>query len=102
LWDALVATAQHSLDTDHPPATHGARPRLLITLDHDTLKAGLLKAGVLGHGVATTADGQPLTPATVRRLACDADLVPVVLGSHSEVLDVGRTRRLVTPPCGPP
>jgi hypothetical protein len=97
LWDALVATAQHSLDTDHPPATHGARPRLLITLDHDTLKAGLVDAGLIKADGATTADGQPLTPATVRRLACDADLVPVVLGTHSEVLDVGRTRRLVTP-----
>lgn len=32
----------------------------------------------------------------VRRLACDADLIPAVLGTHSEVLDVGRTRRLVT------
>jgi HNH endonuclease len=32
----------------------------------------------------------------VRRLACDADVFPVVLGSRSEVLDVGRTSRLVT------
>jgi hypothetical protein len=59
LWDALVATAQHALDTDLPPQTHGARPRLLVTLDHDTLLA--------------------------------------VLGGHGEVLDVGRTQRLVTP-----
>jgi hypothetical protein len=30
-------------------------------------------------------------------MACDAELAPVVLGSHSEVLDVGRVHRLVTP-----
>jgi hypothetical protein len=91
LWDALVATAQHGLDTDLPPQTHGARPRLLVTVDHDTLNGALQT-----HGYATTADGLDLPAAVVRRLACDADLIPAVLGSHGEVLDVGRTRRLVT------
>jgi hypothetical protein len=33
----------------------------------------------------------------VRRLACDADLIPVALGTRGEVLDVGRTHRLITP-----
>ncbi len=31
------------------------------------------------------------------RIACDAGIIPAVLGSRSEVLDLGRTRRLVTP-----
>jgi hypothetical protein len=34
--------------------------------------------------------------AAVRRLACDADILPVVLGTNSQILDVGRTHRLVT------
>jgi hypothetical protein len=92
LWDALVATAQHALDTDLPPQTHGARPRLLVTLDHDTLLAGLG-----ARGAATTVDGLDLPAGVIRRLACDADLIPAVLGGHGEVLDVGRTQRLVTP-----
>lgn len=33
----------------------------------------------------------------LRRLCCDADLEPVVLGGRSEVLDIGRAQRLVTP-----
>jgi hypothetical protein len=33
----------------------------------------------------------------VRQLACDANLIPVVLGGTGEVLDVGRSRRLATP-----
>jgi hypothetical protein len=92
LWDALVATARHALDTDLPPASHGARPRLIITVDHDSLTAALD-----ANGIATTADGLDLPAGVVRRLACDADLIPAVLGTTSEVLDVGRTRRLVTP-----
>jgi hypothetical protein len=91
LWDALVATAQHGLDTDLPPECHGARPRLLFTCEQDTLKAALM-----AMGVGLTVDGTELSSATVRRLACDADLIPAVLGSRGEILDVGRMRRLVT------
>ena len=42
--------------------------------------------------------GTPIAAGDLRRLCCDADLVPAVLGGPSEVLDVGRTQRLVTPP----
>ncbi|HEV7876147.1 MAG TPA: HNH endonuclease, partial [Nocardioides sp.] len=52
----------------------------------------------LNGAVPVTDDGLTLTPGVVRRLACDADLIPVVLGTRSEVLDVGRTHRLVTGP----
>ena len=48
-------------------------------------------------GCATTETGEELTAWTVRRLCCHADLIPVVLGGPSEVLDAGRTQRLVTP-----
>ena len=90
-WDALVATAQNSLDTQLPPETHGTPARLLVTLDHATLKSDLNSAGV-----GTTADGTELPPDVLRRLACDAEIIPAVLGGHGEVLDVGRLRRPVT------
>ena len=92
LWDALVTTAQHALDTDRVPDSHATPARLLITLDHSTLTQRLQ-----AHGVATTADGTELPPDVLRRLACDAEIIPTVLGSRGEVLDVGRARRLVTP-----
>jgi Domain of unknown function (DUF222) len=41
--------------------------------------------------------GQLLAPETIRRIACDATIIPVVLGTNSEILDVGRARRLFTP-----
>jgi hypothetical protein len=47
-----------------------------------------------GHG--TCDSGDVLSPATVRRLACDAGILPVVLGRDGEPLDVGREQRLVT------
>ncbi|MGM7670046.1 HNH endonuclease signature motif containing protein [Microbacterium sp. A93] len=36
----------------------------------------------------------PISPVTIRALACDADLLPVVLGGAGQVLDVGRSQRL--------
>ncbi|SDS34996.1 HNH endonuclease signature motif containing protein [Actinopolymorpha singaporensis] len=39
------------------------------------------------------ADGKPISVATVRRLACEADLIPVVLGGDGQVLDLGRSDR---------
>jgi hypothetical protein len=41
---------------------------------------------------------QALTAKQLRMLCCDADIIPAVLGSESEILDVGRTNRLVTKP----
>jgi hypothetical protein len=36
------------------------------------------------------------SPEALRRMACDARVIPVVLGSKGEVLDVGRSSRLAT------
>ena len=95
-WDALIALAQHALDTDLPPQTHGTPARLLVTLDHHTLLQQRT-VGIRPGRVATTGDGVELPPGTLRRLACDAEIIPAVLDTPGEVLDVGRTRRLVTP-----
>ena len=47
-------------------------------------------------GAGTTLTGEMLAPETVRRMACDAAIIPAVLGSKGQVLDLGRTTRLVT------
>ena len=96
LWDALVESCRTTLSTDLPPDSHGARPRLTVTTSYDVL-AGQIDWSTLGAGVGTTDDGLELNPSVVRRLACDADIIPVVLGSRGEVLDVGRVQRRVTP-----
>ncbi|WP_121253333.1 HNH endonuclease signature motif containing protein [Nocardioides ferulae] len=102
LWDALVEGCRRLQTARVLPQSHGAGPRLLITLNLEDLRGQLtnqptdrldLRGRLGGH----LAGGEPLSAGAVRRLACDAELIPVVLGSASEVLDVGRANRLVTP-----
>lgn len=85
--DALVELSRHVRDT---PTTVGDRPRLVVTVTLDALQSRADGAGILPSG-------DKLSAGELRRLCCDADLVPVVLGARSEILDVGRSRRLVTP-----
>ena len=88
-WDALVETCQRALDTEVLPADHGAKPRVTVTLRLEDLQTGL--------GVATLDTGDRLSASAVRKLACHAEIIPIVLGTEGEVLDVGRAQRLVTP-----
>jgi 5-methylcytosine-specific restriction protein A len=68
----------------------GAKANITVTIDFEDLKSATADAtGDLVYG-----DG--LSAAAIRRLACDARIIPLVLGSNSEPLDVGRAERLVT------
>ncbi len=88
--DALIDICRLALATDTLPDHGGQRPHLVITLDYDTVTRQI--------GAGTLDTGELLSPATIRRLACDAHLIPAILGSHSETLDLGRSRRLFTGP----
>jgi hypothetical protein len=86
--DALLELVQRGVaSAEHVPTTDKAK--VVVTIDHDVL-AGRVE----GTGLAMS--GDVLSPSTVRRLACDAAIVPMVLGASSEPLDLGRERRLVT------
>ncbi len=50
-----------------------------------------------GLAAATLDTGDRISAATARRLACEAGVVPVVLGGKSQPLDVGRANRYFTP-----
>jgi Domain of unknown function (DUF222)/HNH endonuclease len=65
------------------------QPALAVHLDLNMLLDGI--------GTATLDSGCPLSPQAVRRLCCDAGLIPIVLNGNSVPLDLGRTHRLVTP-----
>ena len=51
-----------------------------------------------GTGTGTFTYTGPVTPATIRKIACDADIIPVLLGSEGRILDIGRTTRHLPAP----
>jgi hypothetical protein len=62
---------------------------LVVTIDHDNLVGGV--------GLGELAGGGPVSATAVRRLACDADVISAAFGTDSELLDLGRRARLVSP-----
>ena len=80
--DAFVDLATGARATGHRPA------EVTVLIDHQTYVGHLHE-----HTVCETSDGQPLAPQAVRRIACDADLIPIVLDTDGNVLHHGRTRR---------
>ncbi|HEY9335526.1 MAG TPA: DUF222 domain-containing protein, partial [Kribbella sp.] len=75
---------------DRRVAGYGAKANITVTIDFEDLKAATADA------IGRTVYSGGLSAATIRRLACDANIIPLVLGSNSEPLDVGRLERLVT------
>ena len=75
---------------EHLPVDRLSRggANLLITLDLDKLQGAL--------GAAGLETGQDISAAEARRLACNAGLIPTVLGRQSQPLDLGRQSRLFT------
>lgn len=51
--------------------------------------------GLQGHGICETEDGLPLPASTIRRLCCDAEIIPITLDGDGVPIDVGRTARTV-------
>ena len=85
--DALVMILEAA--AGNPDATPGV-PHLMVTIDYEDLKNATSQA--LGDLMFS---GATLSAAAVRRLACDAAILPIVLGSNSQALDVGTEQRFV-------
>ncbi len=87
----LAARALVDLATSSNRASRPGKVELLALVDLETLVSGLRDDSVCEFD-----DGTDIPVATMRRLACDAHILPVVLGGDGVVLDVGRSRRLAT------
>jgi hypothetical protein len=85
--DILVDLCQHALDCTQ--ATSGVKTTVVVRLTRAELESGL----GLGEIDGTS---QPISAAALRRAAADAEIIPVILGGASEILDWGRSRRLFT------
>ena len=92
--EALTAVCQvaAAATADARAGTTGFATALHVTVPVTDLVAERGSGEVLG----STADGTLLAPDTLRRLACDAALIPHVLGTAGEPLAVGAARRLFT------
>jgi hypothetical protein len=66
------------------------RPGLTVLVSAETLVNR-------ASGISETINGSFLTVDEIQRLACDANVTRVIFDPESRPLDVGRTKRLVTP-----
>jgi hypothetical protein len=76
------------------PKAGGMAATVVVTMTLEQLLGGLKgsdKAAVLDTG-------EPISASLARRLACEAGIIPVVLGSKSQPLDLGRKTRFHTEP----
>lgn len=71
--------------TDRLPSSGGVTATVVVTMGLSALMGGL--------GAASLDTGGQISAGQARRLACEAGIIPAVLGGKSEVLDLGRTRR---------
>jgi len=87
--DALLEVIRRGVSCPgEQPKTDKAQVIVTISLAH-------LQQACRGAGLTLT--GELLSPAVLRRMACDARIIPMVLGSRGEVLDLGTGERLFSP-----
>ena len=86
--DALADLLHLAASSDDLPTEAGERPQVVLTMTLDQLFGDL--------GPVLLDGGTALDTATARRLACDARIIPAVLGSASEPLDLGRASPTVS------
>ncbi len=86
--DALITLCDNAATANQLPDSHGVSPRVSVIINLDDL------AQQTGYGNTETGEG--LSAETIRRMACDADIIPIVLGNQGEVLDIGHHQRLAT------
>ncbi|WP_461172454.1 HNH endonuclease [Arthrobacter sp. Z1-9] len=106
--EGLIGAVKTALATNTLPATGGNRPQIIATINYQDLllhpEGNPPKTGTAtgtgtctGTGTGNFAFTGPVAAATIRKIACDADIIPALLGTHSEILDLGRKTRLFSP-----
>ncbi len=86
--NAGAARTAHA-EAEADDVAHALRvPEITLLADLATLTDGLHD-----HSICETDDGIPIPVSTLRRLCCDAEIIPVVLGAAGVPLDMGRSIR---------
>ncbi|WP_086825637.1 HNH endonuclease signature motif containing protein [Allokutzneria sp. NRRL B-24872] len=87
--DAFAEVVDLALTAKALPTHGGERPQVIVTISYADLMASL--------GTGFTAWGEPISAGLARQIACDANILPVLLGGEGRPLDVGRSNRTATP-----
>ncbi|WP_104160858.1 HNH endonuclease signature motif containing protein [Arthrobacter sp. ZGTC212] len=106
--DGLVSSCRLALLSGRLPASGGSKPQVLAVIAYDQLSDRLTTAGAGSSKAAGTnpdrtpesgmlAFAGPVPARQIRRIACDADIIPVVLSGEGRVLDVGSAARYFPP-----
>jgi len=85
--DAFVGLARHGLACDEP--TSGVSTTVVVRIGLKELRNG---AGLGDYDDLAA----PVSAGQLRTMAADAEIIPLVLGTESEILDMGHGRRLFT------
>lgn len=85
--DAFCEVIGLALRADQHRISGGERIQLTVTLDYDKLRTAI--------GTARLDNGEHIPMNQVRKMACDSGIVPMLLGSRSQVHDVGRKTRTI-------
>ena len=114
MGDALVDLARRHLTTGELPESGGLPTQVIVTMTLEQLQtsttelqdeapsardSGPGQSGPAEAGAAELTGGAvrvPMSAARARRLACDARVLPAVLGGASVILDLGANRRTAT------
>ncbi|MGY3317572.1 DUF222 domain-containing protein [Arthrobacter sp. TE12232] len=117
LLDGLVGACGIALATGGLPAAGGLRPQVMVTIDYrdlltrlgttpdaqtgpteaqETAGGAFRPAGAVRETGSLLFTG-PVTASTIRKIACDADIIPVLLGGEGRILDIGRASRIFPP-----
>lgn len=90
---ALITQQPAGTPTTEPAGTNcgGIRPQntvLVVSADYDAIEGRLTSAGLIG--------GSPIDLDELRRLACDADIIPMIFSAEGQPLYVGKAQRAPT------
>jgi hypothetical protein len=90
--DALIELVRRAVACPDGVLT-AAKAQLFLTVDIEDLAARVGAATTVG----SAHPGTVLAPETVRRIGCDAGLIPTVMAGPRHVLDLGHAARRFTP-----
>ncbi|MGH3519716.1 MAG: DUF222 domain-containing protein, partial [Haloechinothrix sp.] len=85
--DAFAEVLRLAAACPDGPTEAGEPVNLLVTIPLDRLERELRHGWLDGAGACSAAQ--------IRRMACDANIIPAVLGAKSELLDIGRKQRII-------